>query len=116
MIVDAVNAAYDRLHDDRKSDAGDKRDQLTRVTLAQWSKRNAIQHDPSQAGDDEAYGEAEQQWITGANDPETDERGEHEDRRVRQIEDVEDTEDERIPDREERVCRPEKDAVGELLT
>jgi hypothetical protein len=115
VIVYAIDSASDRLDDDRKSDARDQGNERPGVPSPKRRKRNPVENDAGQAGCNQRGDESEQQRISGEDDAQTNERAEHEDRRVREIQDIENAEDQRVTDCKERVCRSEEDSVGELL-
>ena len=110
-----VLPARDALHDDRRADARDQRDERSGVAPPQRRERDAVEGDAEDSGRDDREHDRGEQRHAGCGQRERDERRQHEDRSVCEIEDVEDAEDQRVSDREQRVNGPEEDAVSELL-
>src|SRR5579883_1586080 len=118
----------DVVQDVRDADRGDHRRGPAHVTHR--PERDALDHDPEHAADQHRAGERQRQRVhqrhpgqdaglPGQTDPleheHRDERADHEDVEVREVDQLDDAVHHGEPERQQRVHRPEAQAVDDLL-
>ena len=117
----AEEGAGRRLLDDRDEDQGepDGRDQCRdrwRIPATQRPQREEFDKQAEQSANQYRDHRGRQEWHPVQRDQRVgDDRAQHEDGAVREVQDIENAEYQRVADGEQRIDRPDKDRVEELL-